>query len=134
MSVGQEERDVRTPLRLVDAVSVAVGASHFVQNHRLAIQIRFEVGVSRRLRVSRFYWDLTPPVAIDFVESLVYGEDEVAAKKQYFEGQEIRYILAKGPWDGESVDHALTKIETPEIAAVLDAAKPLSGPRRSKRQ
>lgn len=116
-----------------DAVSVAVGCKHYVSNHKFNnLFIQMPLGRSPRLSITRYYWDLDKPVAVDFVRDLRWGEQEIATKKEYFADKDTIYILVKDVWDGEGVEAALASAEYGEdvVSSINNAARPLMGPRR----
>lgn len=102
-----------------DAVCVAVGCKHYVQKHRTNCHMpQPGGGISARLSVSRYYWDLEPPVAVDFASEL--GRDpagEVQAKKEYFAANNVLYVLVRDAFDGEGTEAALANLTQTERRA-----------------
>ncbi len=70
--------------RPIDAVSLALGSATFVRSHRFGdLHVPTPAGRSPRLAVSRYYWELEPPVVVDFRREIRRGPAEVAAKRAY---------------------------------------------------
>lgn len=137
MTEAAEALEVGLDRQDLDAINIAVGCGHYVQNHRTQAYIDFGGYRSPRLTVSRYYWDLEPPLAVDFVRDLKHKDKEleVGTKRQHFTEQDIRYILLRDAFDGEGAEAALARLETgakkPESDPV-DYKKPVTGPRRKR--
>lgn len=130
-----DEGDAPAARSNTDAVCVALGRDYFIAPYRFTrLFVESPAGRSPRLAVSRYYWDLTPPVAVDFVRDISYGEAELEVKKAYFASRNIRYLLVKDAWDGEGAEKALLRYlsDTEQARVTQNAAKPLTGPRRSQ--
>lgn len=131
-----EDRDAPAPLRPPDSIGIAVGSAFCVTNHRFGdLYIDTPAGRSPRLSVSRYYWELAPPVAVDFVRDLRFGEQELGVKKRYFREHNIRYILIKDMFDGEGAEAALAALEDDAVQTAPQTpqgSKPLTGPRRRR--
>ena len=104
MSYVQDRPDPVPAPRPVDIISAALGADIFVRNHRFGtLYIQTPMGRSPRLTVSRYYWNVDPPVAVDFVKEVKRGEAEVEAKREYCAARGIHYILAVDEWDEDAI-------------------------------
>jgi hypothetical protein len=100
----RERREAQPQARSLDIISLGLGADAFVRFHRFGdLYITTPMGRSPRLPVSRYYWNLDPPVAVDFKREIKRGVPEVEAKMAYFAERGIRYILARDEWDEEAV-------------------------------
>jgi hypothetical protein len=89
--------------RTTDILSEAIGSAAFVVHHRLGIYLTMGTGLrSPRLAVSRYYFDATPPTAVDFVRELRFAEAEVAAKRAWCAERGIRYLLAIDEFDEDA--------------------------------
>lgn len=118
---------------LGDGIGIAVGSTHYVTNHRFPdLYISTDGGRTPRLSVSRYYWDLEPPVAVDMLRNIKYGEMEIAFKKQYFKDRDMYYIWVKDDWDGERAEQQLTALRPDPEQRLRDSVGPLVGPRRKK--
>jgi len=113
--VEVEPRPLRRPL---DPVSIAAGSDHFAVHYRfddLLLPVR--LGDTQRLTVSRYYWDVVPPLAVDFRREVRYGVREVEAKREFFSSRRVRYVLVHDKWAGEEVEYqiqSLVMAEAPE--------------------
>lgn len=126
-----ERLEQHLPQRTVlDPISSALGASVFVAKHRLDLHIETPLGRSPRLYVSRYYWDLDPPVAVDFVREIQYAAKEVAVKRAFCRERNIRYILCASEFDEEAITGSpmTPPEETPSSSGAPQ--KPVTAPRR----
>lgn len=134
MSLLNEDNERRPPARAVDSVSIAVGSEHFVIHHRFGnLFVQTPMGNSPRLAVSRYYWNVEPPVAVDFRKEIRYGKQEFETKSQYCKRQGIRYVMVNDKWAGEEVEDQLK-----ELAPLEESEAPvkplLTEPRNIKRE
>lgn len=125
----ERERAERRPIpRQLDAVSEILGSGVYIRSHRTALQIEISPGyLSSRITVSRYYFQLEPPVAVDFLKE-IRSKRELEAKRAYFDAQSIRYVVTVDEWDGEAVEAAIT-----EPAGDMDTEsvqRPVTAPRR----
>lgn len=127
-----EALEPRGDERPLDPISAALDSGAFVRSHRFAgLFIRTAVGRSPRLSVSRYYWDAEPPVAVDFRKEIRFGDEEMAAKRAYFEATGIRYVVVVDEWDEEGVSLRLTpSSDDSEAVATPDPGRLLTAPRR----
>lgn len=137
---GEEHESQAPPKRPLDTISERLGTGIYIERHRLSLQIVEGAFRSPRLRISRFYWDLTPPVAVDFVRELRHGAVEVAAKRDYFKKAGIRYILASNEWDEEAqglnkpgVSRSSAPESRPPESSPTTGRRPVTAPREEKR-
>lgn len=120
---------------VVDPVSVALAASVFVSKHRFDVHIETQLGRSPRLYVSRYYWSLNPPVAVDFVRDMAYGPKEEQVKRAFFGARNIRYLILVNEFDDEAIlgtpapPSAGSDGESEESPPV-ETQKPVVAPRR----
>lgn len=113
-----EALEARAPEQGLDIISQALGSGVFVHNHRFGdLYIVTAMGRSPRLSVSRYYWNLEPPVAVDMARDLKFAETEVEAKQVYFAAQNIRYVLARDEWDEAAIRAAAPVTAEAEQAA-----------------
>ena len=134
-SVESEAFEPRPLPREVDLVSEQIGSPVYVQNHRIDLHLPTPVGLSPRLTVSRFYWNVEPPVAVDFRGELRAGDEEIAAKQAWFAARDIRYLLVQDEWDEEAVLIGTPVISRPAIGAPPEPTpvqKPKAAPRKPR--
>jgi hypothetical protein len=125
------EDDVRPPEQIADAISTAVGSSQYVRSHRYGdLCFQTSLGRSPRLAVSRYYWDLEPPVVVDFRRELRYGQLEVDTKQAYFREHGIRYYLASDEWDEDAIRSTPTSSDA--AVPLVQQQRPVTAARPSK--
>lgn len=130
-----ELRESRPATRQADPIDLAVGHHAFVVRHRFDVHVQTKIGPGPRLSVSRFYWAATPPTAVDFVRDLRGGalysvEQEIAAKRSYFEAAGIRYVIAADEFDEDCIRP--TAVAPSDGAEAVEGTRPLTAPRRRR--
>lgn len=122
-----EPRPLSHPL---DVISMGLGGDVFVRHHRFGdLYITTPMGRSPRLSVSRYYWGLNPPVAVDFFKEIKRGRPEYDAKRAYCARLGIRYILAQDEWDEDAVARPASEPDAPPAKPLLTAPRRKPGPK-----
>jgi hypothetical protein len=103
----------------VDPVSAVIGSPAYSSNHRFpGLRPALEQAyMSGALAVSRFYFGVTPKVAVDVVPLKKRGTIEVVTKRAYCEREGILYVLLEDIYDGASVATALGQRHAPRAHA-----------------
>jgi hypothetical protein len=113
----QEAQITRSAIEGGDLISGVVGSPIYSRRHRFAdLTMRVHRNMSLQssgLAVSRFYFNVTPPVVVDVLEHPERQRAEIDAKREYCANHGYRYVLVTSDYDDESVRKQLAPVLPP---------------------